>query len=68
VLALLWLNLDRTGAAWKGFDWQALARLHERGLISDPVGRAKSVRLSRAGEAEGERLFQELFARRGASG
>jgi hypothetical protein len=46
VLALLWLNLDATGAAWKGFDWQAMERLHERGFISNPVRKTKSVQLT----------------------
>lgn len=63
VLALLWLNLDATGMAWKGFNWRTMERLHERGLISNPVGKAKSVRLSEVGLIEGERLLRELFAR-----
>ncbi|SCW79701.1 hypothetical protein SAMN02927924_02922 [Sphingobium faniae] len=64
VLALLWLNLDATGTAWKGFDWSAMNRLHERGLISDPVRKAKSVWLTDEGMAEAERLFFELFSPR----
>ena len=64
VLALLWLNLNATGTAWKGFDWNAMDRLHERGLISDPARKAKSVHLTDEGMAEAERLFRELFARR----
>lgn len=64
VLALLWLNLDATGMAWKGFDWQAMDRLHERGLISNPVGKSKSVRLTEEGVIEGKRLFGALFDRR----
>lgn len=64
VLALLWLNLDATGMAWKGFDWRTMERLHERGLISNPVGKSKSVRLTEVGLIEGERLFRELFVRR----
>lgn len=35
ILALLWLNLKVTGAAWRGFDWEAMARRHGRGLISN---------------------------------
>ena len=64
VLALLWLNLEATGMAWKGFDWRAMERLHERGPVSDPVSKAKSVRLSEAGQNEGESLFRELVAHR----
>lgn len=64
VLALLWLNLNTTGTAWKGFDWNAMDRLHERGLISDPVGKARSVEITPEGRREAERLCRELFARR----
>nr|WP_148225644.1 DUF6429 family protein [Sphingobium indicum] len=63
VLALLWLNLDTTGTAWKGFDWSAMERLHDRNLITDPVRKSKSVLLTHEGLAEGERLFRELFTR-----
>ena len=35
VLALLWLTLHDERLAWKGFDWDALERLHARGLIAD---------------------------------
>jgi hypothetical protein len=35
--------------------------LHEKGLISDPVGRAKSVVLTDEGLEKAERLFQDLF-------
>ena len=63
VLAVLWLNLSATGTAWKGFDWSAMDRLHQRGLISDPARKAKSVHLTDDGMAEAERLFNALFAR-----
>lgn len=63
VLALLWLNLSTTGTAWKGFDWTVMERLHERGLISDPVGKARSVQMTPDGRKEAERLFRELFGR-----
>jgi hypothetical protein len=43
VLALLYLGLHDGCRAWKGFDWDAMHRLHEKGYISDPVGKAKSV-------------------------
>ncbi len=64
VLALLWLNLRATGTAWKGLDWTAMERLHERGLISDPVGKARSIEMTVEGRKEAERLFGELFTRR----
>ena len=49
VLALLWLTLHDERRAWKGFDWDALERLHARGLIADPVNKAKSVILTDEG-------------------
>lgn len=36
-------------------------RLHKKGLISDPVGRAKSVILTSEGLERADRLFEELF-------
>jgi Domain of unknown function (DUF6429) len=40
VLALLYLTVHDRDRAWKSFDWDALNRLYERGLIGDPVNRA----------------------------
>ena len=39
-------------------------RLHRKGFISDPVGKAKSVVFTEEGLRESERLFRELFAAR----
>ena len=61
VLALLALGLHDGQRAWKGFDWDAMRRLHERGYISDPVGKAKSIVFTDEGLAEAERLLEELF-------
>ena len=38
-LALLYLGLHDEFRAWKGFDWDALDRLHEAGHISDRAAR-----------------------------
>jgi len=62
VLALLYLTLHDHNRAWKGFDWDALDRLHERGFIADPVNKAKSVILTDEGLRESERLFGQHFA------
>jgi hypothetical protein len=67
VLALLLLGRHNGWRAWKGFDWEAMNRLHDRGCISDPRGRAKSVLFSDDGLARAERLFGELF-RKSAGG
>jgi hypothetical protein len=64
VLALLWLGLHDGLRAWKTFDWDAMGRLHAKGLIHDPVGKAKSVVFTPDGLARSEQLFQELFAKR----
>jgi mRNA-degrading endonuclease toxin of MazEF toxin-antitoxin module len=65
VLALLWLNaFDDHGRlrSWKTFDWDAMDRLHERGLISDPKSKAKSVMLTDEGEHRARDAFQKRFA------
>ncbi len=62
VLALLYLGLHDGCRAWKGFDWAAMDRLHQKGFISDPVSKAKSVVFTEEGLREAERLFRELFA------
>jgi Domain of unknown function (DUF6429) len=62
VLALLLLGLHDGCRVWKGFDWDAMERLHKKGFISDPVGKAKSVILTEKGQREAERLFAEMFA------
>ncbi len=49
VLALLLLGLHDGNRAWKTFDWEAMDRLHAKGLISNPASRAKSVVLTEAG-------------------
>lgn len=62
VLALLLLGLhDDHGSVWKGFDWDALDRLHAAGLISKPRSKAKSVVLTGEGRAKAELLFARLF-------
>ncbi|HXA16965.1 MAG TPA: DUF6429 family protein [Thermoanaerobaculia bacterium] len=38
-----------------------MSRLHEKGYISDPVGKAKSVLFTEEGLSESRRLFQEQF-------
>lgn len=61
VLALLFLTIHDGGRAWKGHDWSTLNRLHEKGMIFDPVGKAKSVLLTEEGEKRCEELFRKHF-------
>jgi hypothetical protein len=63
VLALLYLTLHNGYRAWKGFDWEVMNRLHQKGMILNPVGKTKSVVLTEEGLAEFERLFKQLFAK-----
>ena len=63
VLALLYLGLHNEFRAWKGFDWDAMDRLYEKGFIGDPKGKAKSVGFTEEGQAESERLFWEMFGK-----
>jgi len=64
VLALLLLGLHDGRRAWKGLDWAAMDRLHQKGMISDPRGKAKSVVFTEEGQQRAEELFNELFSRR----
>jgi hypothetical protein len=64
VLALLYLTLHDGCRAWKGFDWEALNRLHEKGMIGNPVGKTKSVVFTDEGLRESERLFNEMFMKK----
>ena len=61
VLALLLLGIHEGARAWKVFDWDSMNRLHEKGFISDPHGKAKSIVFSEAGLKEAQRLLQKLF-------
>jgi hypothetical protein len=63
VLALLVLGRHGGDRAWKGFDWDALNRLHETGFITDPKGKAKSVVFTVEGLARAEKLLEELFGK-----
>jgi hypothetical protein len=64
VLALAYLTLHDGARVWKSFDWDAMGRLHEKGYISSPVSKAKSVVLTEEGLNEAERLCKKLFERK----
>lgn len=64
ILSLMHLNTwTDHGAtrAWKSFDWDALDRLHEQGMISDPKSKAKSVVLTPEGVDRSRELFEHYF-------
>lgn len=47
--------------AWKGHDWNSLSRLYEKGFISDPRSKTKSVVLSEEGAKQAKELFDRMF-------
>ena len=61
VLALMYLTLHDEVRAWKGFDFGALDRLREKGLIRDPKNKTKSVVLTKEGLARSRALFEQYF-------
>jgi hypothetical protein len=65
VLALLRLGLHDENRAWKGFDWDALERLHAKGLIGNPRGKTKSVVFTQEGLERSEQLLRSLFGANG---
>lgn len=67
-LGLMFLTIhgDCSGArAWKGLDWDILNLLHDKGWISDPKSKAKSVSVSEEGERLAERFFAKHFGAEG---
>jgi Domain of unknown function (DUF6429) len=60
-LALLYLTLHNGYRAWKGMDWDVLGRLHDKGMIHDPVGKVKSVIFTEEGLQRAKALFEEMF-------
>jgi hypothetical protein len=60
-LALLYLTLHDGYRAWKGMDWDVLGRLHDKGLIDNPVGKVKSVVFTEEGLQRAKALFAEMF-------
>ncbi|MBD1390657.1 hypothetical protein IC617_17420 [Neiella sp. HB171785] len=62
-LALLSLTLHDNCRAWKQLDWDITNRLHGKGLLSDPVGKSKSVVFTEEGLRQAELALQRLFAK-----
>lgn len=63
-LAILSLTLHDGNRVWKGIDWDISDRLHEKGLIENPVGKAKSIVMTEAGLARAEEVLATMFAKR----
>lgn len=70
VLALLYLTSfrERNGfpwRTWKSHDWEVMDRLCERGFISDPKSKAKSVVFTDEGYERAKTLFEAKYAKKG---
>ena len=64
VLALMYLTTfkDENGMrVWKGLDWDVLDRLHEKGYISNPKSKSKSVSITEEAAKRSEELFTKHF-------
>ena len=70
VLAVLLLTAhqgDKLDAwrSWKNVSWEATDRLYQKGYISDPKSKSKSVMLTHAGFERGRALLRALCGRDG---
>jgi hypothetical protein len=68
VLALLYLTSFQEGEikrSWKSYDWSVMDHLHEKGYISDPKNKNKSVVFSELGEEQGKLLVSKYFTKAG---
>ncbi len=63
-LALLKLTSfsdEKETRTWKNHQWESMDRLHEKGYISDPKGKARSVAFTEEGRKQSEELFKRHF-------
>jgi hypothetical protein len=63
-LAMLYLTTFNDGGvarAWKGLNWDVLDRLHEKGWISDPKSKARSVVWTDKGRRKSVAMFKKHF-------
>jgi hypothetical protein len=56
------LGIKGRPPAWKAFPWSAMDQLHEKGYISDPATKSKSVWLSEEGAKLSEEFCAKLLA------
>jgi hypothetical protein len=66
LLALLYLTTFKDKPywrVWKGHNWDSLDRLHQKGYISDPATKAKSVVLTEEGVELSQHLFEKYFTK-----
>ncbi|HTY36620.1 MAG TPA: DUF6429 family protein [Bacteroidota bacterium] len=66
VLALLFLtSFENHGIvrAWKTQSWDVMNRLFEKGYMSDPRNKAKSILFTDEGRERSKELFERLFCK-----
>jgi hypothetical protein len=61
LLSLTMFSEKDVTRAWKGPAWEVLDRLHEKGYISDPRSKAKSVVMTEEGIKRARNLFSTYF-------
>ncbi len=61
VLALMQLTIHEGVRTWKSCDWELMNDLFERGYISDPRSKAKSVVLTEAGMDRSRDMFEKYL-------
>jgi hypothetical protein len=65
VLALMHLTTFKESSGsrtWKGYDWEVLDRLHQKGFIGNPKSKVRSVDLTDKGQQRSEDLFKKQFS------
>ena len=60
---VMWDEKDVGSRAWKGFEFETLDRLHQKGWINNPKGKAKSVAMTAEGREKAQRLFEKYFSK-----
>lgn len=58
---VMWDESEHGARVWKGFDWETMSRLYEKGYIQNPRGKAKSVHMFPEGVKKSKELFKQYF-------
>jgi hypothetical protein len=61
VLAMMQLTLHEERRAWKSYDWEVMNDLFDRGFITDPRSKAKSVVLTDEGLARSREMYTQYL-------
>ncbi|RPI00178.1 MAG: hypothetical protein EHM72_09960 [Calditrichaeota bacterium] len=58
---VMWSDKNSGTRAWKGFDWQTMDRLCEKGYIDNPKNKNKSVYVFPEAAEKAKELFIKFF-------